>query len=341
MPHSWEYVHPTMSYIPQMNKKTVTYEKTLDISQLSGNNYFIKFYGSSRNTEVLIDGESVGTHIGGDSALVFNITNYVKEKSSITITVNVTNMDTESIPINVDYTQWAGIYRDVELITTDDQYISMEDYGSEGIYIDTNINGENADVKCKTEVSNLSTENKTIVLRTEILSNDGNTVCQEQKKYDLKANTVNQSLASNYKIEKAHLWNGTKDPYLYTMKVSVLDENGNLLDEKTQKFGVRSYEIKNGKFYLNGKEYEIHGVGLHQDREGYGNAVPNNLKVQDMDTMQEMGGNAIRTAHYPHAQYIYNMADERGIIVYCEIPYYLLLSNAPSYKNSIKVNAPS
>ena len=161
-------------------------------------------------------------------------------------------------------------------------------------------------------------------------------MCQEQKKYDLKANTVNQSLASNYKIEKAHLWNGTKDPYLYTMKVSVLDENGNLLDEKTQKFGVRSYEIKNGKFYLNGKEYEIHGVGLHQDREGYGNAVPNNLKVQDMDTMQEMGVNAIRTAHYPHAQYIYNMADERGIIVYCEIPYYLLLSNAPSYKNSIK-----
>ena len=177
LPHSWEYVHPTMSYIPQMNKKTVTYEKTLDISQLSGKNYFIKFYGSSRNTEVLIDGESVGTHIGGYSAFVFNITNYVKKKSSITITVNVTNMDTESIPINVDYTQWAGIYRDVELITTDDQYISMEDYGSEGIYIDTNINGENADVKCKTEVSNLSTENKSIVLRTEILSNDGNTVC--------------------------------------------------------------------------------------------------------------------------------------------------------------------
>ena len=83
LPHSWEYVHPTMSYIPQMNKKTVTYEKTLDISQLSGKNYFIKFYGSSRNTEVLIDGESVGTHIGGYSAFVFNITNYVKKKRGI------------------------------------------------------------------------------------------------------------------------------------------------------------------------------------------------------------------------------------------------------------------
>lgn len=55
-----------------------------------------------------------------------------------------------------------------------------------------------------------------------------------------------------------------------------------------------------------------------------------------MDIMQEMGVNAIRTAHYPHDQYVYNMADERGIIVYCEIPYYLLLSNAQSYKDSIK-----
>ena len=51
-------------------------------------------------------------------------------KDEITIKANVTNIDTVSIPINVDYTQWGGIYRDVELISTDDQYISLEDYGN-------------------------------------------------------------------------------------------------------------------------------------------------------------------------------------------------------------------
>ena len=75
---------------------------------------------------------------------------------------------------------------------------------------------------------------------------------------------------------------------------------------------------------------------MHQDREGYGNAVPDDLKVQDMNLMQEMGVNAIRTSHYPHSQSTYNLADERGMLVYCEIPYYLLLSNAESYKTSIK-----
>lgn len=128
LPHCWEYVHPSKSYIPQFNQKTVTYTKTVDISEMKNKNLFLKFYGSSRNTQVFIDGEEVGTHIGGYSAFVFDISDKAEGKDQITITANVTNLDTTSIPINVDYTQWAGIYRDVELISTDDQYIATEDY---------------------------------------------------------------------------------------------------------------------------------------------------------------------------------------------------------------------
>ena len=91
---------------------------------------------------------------------------------------------------------------------------------------------------------------------------------------------------------------------------------------------------------MNGQEYEIHGVGMHQDREGYGNAVPDDLKVQDMNLMQEMGVNAIRTSHYPHSQSTYNLADERGMLVYCEIPYYLLLiqQSAGIIQNGTEIN---
>ena len=48
-----------------MNSKTVTYEKTVNISEIKNKNLFIKFYGAARNTEVFIDGEKVGTHVGG------------------------------------------------------------------------------------------------------------------------------------------------------------------------------------------------------------------------------------------------------------------------------------
>lgn len=127
LPHSWEYVHPSLSYIPTMNQKTVTYSKKLDVSSYQGRKLFIKFYGVSRNADVSIDGKEVGTHFGGYSAFVFDITSFVQGKSSVNLVVKVSNIDLKSIPINVDYTQWAGIYRDVELISTADQYISTED----------------------------------------------------------------------------------------------------------------------------------------------------------------------------------------------------------------------
>lgn len=302
LPHSWEYVHPTMSFIPQMNAKTVTYTKTVDVSDMNTKNLFLKFYGSARNTEVWIDGERVGKHIGGYSAFVFDITDYVKDKTSFTIKANVTNMDTTSIPINVDYTQWGGIYRDVELIGTEDAYIATEDYGSTGIRVDSTVNGNSATVNLKTELSNKAAEQKDLQLVTEIKDASGNVVNSKEDAVSLEAETTAQAFEDSYTIDSVHLWNGTEDPYLYTMHVMLKDEAGNIVDEASQRFGVRTFEIKNGKFYLNGKEYEIHGVGMHQDREGYGNAVPDELKAQDMDTMQEMGVNAIRTSHYPHDQ---------------------------------------
>ena len=279
LPHSWEYVHPRQSYIPQMNSKTVTYEKTVNISEIKNKNLFIKFYGAARNTEVFIDGEKVGTHVGGYSAFVFDITNYVQGKDEITIKANVTNIDTVSIPINVDYTQWGGIYRDVELISTDDQYISLEDYGNKGIYIDSNVNGTTADVNVKNEISNKSNDDKELKIVTDIYDADGNKVTGTEQKVTAKANKNVQPYSTKCQIDNVHLWNGTKDPYLYTANVTVYNENDEVLDTVSDNFGVRTYEIKNGKFYLNGQEYEIHGVGMHQDREGYGNAVPDDLKV--------------------------------------------------------------
>lgn len=318
-----------------MNRKTVTYKKTIDISQMKNKNLFIKFYGSARNTQVLVDDQEVGTHVGGYSAFVFDITEYAKDKDVISLTVNVTNLDTVSIPINVDYTQWGGIYRDVELISTDNQYISMEDYGNTGVYIDTNVNGTNANIDLRTEISNKAEENTELNIKTEVFDAEGNWVAGDEKQENIEANTLVNEIKSQYVIENVHLWNGTADPYLYTAKITISDQDGTVLDSVSQRFGVRTITIENGKLYLNGNEYEIHGVGIHQDREGYGNAVPDELKEQDFDLMQEMGVNAIRTSHYPHSQSVYEMADERGILVYCEIPYYLLLSKAESYQNSI------
>ncbi len=335
LPHSWDYAHPTMSYIPQYNQKTVTYSKQLDVAKYQGQNLFIKFYGSNKNTTVKVDGQEVGTHVGGYSAFTFDLTKYVQGKNSVALTVDVTNVDTVSIPINVDYTQFSGIYRDVELIALPNQYISTENKGSSGVFVDYKLNGNTASVNTRVDVTNKAAESANLVLKTSISDNTGNVVSETSSNIQVNAGAEVSEQKLDQQITNVHRWNGRSDPYLYTMNVSLQDAVGHVLDAESTKIGFRTFEVSNGKAYLNGKQIEIHGVGYHQDREGVGNAVSRDQMAQDIDTMLDMGVNAVRTSHYPHDPAFYEMADEKGLLVYCEIPYYLIYSKADSYKNSI------
>ena len=335
LPHSWEYVHPVRSYIPAFNKKTATYTREIDLASVTQKQLFIKFYGVSKNAEVLIDGQTVGTHVGGYSAFAFDITDYVQGKSTVMLTVNVTNVDTDSIPINVDYTQWAGIYRDVELIAVEDVHLALDDYGSNGVYVDYTLKGTTADVSIRTGWTNDSAEKRSVTLINQITDASGAIVLSETQNTTIAAADSGTYMTS-LKLDNVHLWNGTSDPYLYTLTTIIQDAEGNELDRISQKIGFRTFEIKNGKAYLNGEVIEIHGVGYHQDREGYGNAVSSEQIASDINEMLEMGVNFVRAAHYPHDRVFYELANEKGLLVYDEIPYYMIYSKAQSYGDSIK-----
>ena len=334
LPHSWEYVHPTKSYIPIFNKKTVTYTKTLDVSQYQGRRLYIKFYGVSKNAEVLIDGESVGTHVGGYSAFTFDITDKIQGKSQVNLTVNVTNVDTDSIPIYVDYTQWAGIYRDVELISTEDQHFSLSNYGSRGIFVDYSLSNGNADLKVKADIAN-NADAASVKVKSQVLNAEGNVVSEVTQPLSLESNGDYSEVSLVQQVANVHRWNGTADPYLYNIKVQLLNDDDSVLDEINQSVGFRTFRVSDGSAYLNGKKIQIHGVGYHQDRQGCGNAATSDQISADFDQMLDMGVNFIRASHYPHDQSFYDLADQKGILVYNEIPYYMIYSKAQSYKDSI------
>lgn len=335
LPHCWEYVHPTMSYIPQMNSKVCSYEKILDVSKYKNKNVFLKFYGVNKNATLYINGEKVGEHIGGFSAFVFDITNYIKG-DSIQIKVDTKNIDTVSIPVQSDFTHWAGLYRDVELIATNDAYISTEDYGTKGIYIDQSFSGNDATATVKTKFSSKATEAKDYKVVTSILDKNGQEVSKNEQNINLLANKSCQENVQSLTVENVHRWNGTNDPYLYTVKVELKDMEDKIYDTQTQKVGFRTIKVKDGKFYLNSKLYKLNGVGMHQDREGYGNATTKEMKEEDINTIMEMGANAVRTAHYAHDQSLYDLADEKGLIVWTEIPFYLLMADTTTFKETTK-----
>jgi beta-galactosidase len=123
-------------------------------------------------------------------------------------------------------------------------------------------------------------------------------------------------------ISHPHLWQGKVDPYLYQVSVEIRDAgSGSATDVVTQPLGLRSIRVDPATgFFLNGVHLALHGVNRHQDTLGRGTALTAVDDVRDFDLMDEMGVNAVRTAHYQQDQKIYDLADARGYVVWTEIP---------------------
>ena len=123
------------------------------------------------------------------------------------------------------------------------------------------------------------------------------------------------------RIAQPRLWQGVKDPYLYHAVVTVRSARGEILDRVSQPLGLRTLTFDPDKgFFLNGQHLLLHGASMHQDRPVKGWAISRADQEQDFDILVDMGGNAVRLAHYQHDQRSYELADERGIVAWAEIP---------------------
>ena len=263
---------------------------------------WIQFDGVNASAHVVLNGSPVCNHDGGYSTFRANITELLRDENELTVEVDNSKND-RVYPQKADFTFYGGIYRDVSLMVVSKNHFALDYFGGPGIRITPTVQGADASVQVTTwhdgegEVS------------IELLDAAGNTVATG-KGPDITLTIFN-----------AHLWNGVKDPYLYSCKARLV-VNGTVEDETTTRFGVRSFKVDPKKgFFLNGKSYPLHGVSRHQDRKGLGNAITREMHDEDMALIKEIGANTIRLAHYQHDQYFYDLCDEVGMVVWAEIPY--------------------
>ena len=263
---------------------------------------WIQFDGVNASAHVVLNGSPVCNHDGGYSTFRANITELLRDENELTVEVDNSKND-RVYPQKADFTFYGGIYRDVSLMVVSKNHFTLDYFGGPGIRITPTVQGADASVQVTTwhdgegEVS------------IELLDAAGNTVATG-KGPDITLTIFN-----------AHLWNGVKDPYLYSCKARLV-VNGTVEDETTTRFGVRSFKVDPKKgFFLNGKSYPLHGVSRHQDRKGLGNAITHEMHDEDMALIKEIGANTIRLAHYQHDQYFYDLCDEVGMVVWAEIPY--------------------
>lgn len=321
LPHTWN-AQDALSGRTDYKRGLGHYERRLFVpADWKGQRLYLRFEGANSIADLFVNGRHAGQHRGGYGAFVFEITDFVNYGKANTLRVSVNNAETlELMPLVGDFNFYGGLYRDVHLVRTGPTCISLLDHGSSGIrLVQDSVSKDYAAIRALVALSNGSDTATQAEVLLRLLDGDREVAAQRLTLTLPPDSSVEGSLPVS--LRRPHLWDGRRDPFRYRAEVS-LWRNGHEVDRVEQPLGLRYYHIDPERgFFLNGRHLPLRGVCRHQDRSEVGNALRREHHDEDAAIMAEMGANAVRLAHYPQAEYFYDLMDRYGFIVWAEIPF--------------------
>jgi beta-galactosidase len=280
------------------------YRKHFTVSKKdSGQRFQIQFDGVFRNASFWINGFYLGNNLSGYIGVDYDITDYL-------------NYDKDNVLVaRVDATQYegwfyegAGIYRHVWLNAYNNLHIPAN-----GIFLYSGVGGNKANVSIETSIENKNLLNAAGTVLSYITDRNGMKVAQSKEQpVSLKTNEI-FSIKQTVVVTNPHLWS-LDDPYLYRV-VSLVKQNGKIIDSINQRLGIRTIEIKPNGVFLNGQYLKVKGTCNHQDHAGVGSALPDYLQYYRVRLLKDMGVNAIRTSHNPPTPELLDACDSLGMLV--------------------------
>ena len=307
LPHSWNAIDGQDGGNDYFRGSCV-YTKTITRAELPvADRYYLEIEGANSSADVYAGGVKLAHHDGGYSTWRVDITESLGESCELAIVVD--NSPSEEVyPQMADFTFYGGIYRDVNIVAVAENHFDLDYFGGKGLMITPTVNGKDATVEVEVFTTALKDGQRIAYTIYDKDENELQKIVSDEKKV-------------SFEIKDVHLWHGRRDPYLYCCEAEIV-EGDEVVDNVCSRFGCRSFQIDPERgFILNGEEYPLRGVSRHQDRLGIGNALLPEHHTEDMDFICEVGATTIRLAHYQHDQFFYDLCDERGMVVWAEIPY--------------------
>ncbi len=309
IPHTWSGEQSIANYARSIYAPEAWSEKRV----------FVKFAGVQRVTDIFVNGKYVGEHRGGATAFTFEITDFLRFEANNNLMVVVNGApQSDLLPTSVEHDIESGIYRNVELLVTPKCAISPLYYGSSGVFVSTS---EATPSHVKGDVKVLISQRQTSdePCEVKLTIRDAKDVVVYRGDHTSNS-TEGESVSIPFDIKKAKLWSPSS-PDLYTFEVELLSENDS--DKVSVRSGFRTIEATTqGYIKINDKPTNIKGVTLYHDHPAVGSALTPKEYDSDMAIIRDMGATAIRSAVYPHDQYLYNLCDKEGVMAWIELPLY-------------------
>ena len=297
------------------------YRRHFKVSSIEKNQQFgIEFDGVYMNSDVWINGHHLGKHPYGYTGFVYDLTPYIRKEGN-TIAVRIDN----SLQLSSRWYTGSGIYRHVWLNSSAPVHIVQC-----GTYITTpKVDSIAATITVRTSVENSLSIPKKMILRSVVLDRDGKEIARGEMPV-LITSSGKEEIEQSIQVISPSLWS-VDHPVLYTLN-SYLIEGTKEIDNYTSSFGIRTIGYDKDKgFLLNGKHLKMNGVCLHHDAGCLGAAVPEQAWVRRLQSLKEMGCNAIRTSHNPVAPEFLDLCDKMGFLVMDEIFDEWVEKKAPEY----------
>lgn len=313
LPHDWSVkgqLSPTLAsctgYLPG---GIGWYRKTIDIpAGKPGEKVYLYFEGVYNRSEVFLNGQSLGKRPNGYISFMYDATPFIKPGEKNVIAVRVDHSHSAD-------SRWytgSGIYRNVWLVHANPIHIAQW-----GIYAYPEKVKNGYRLNVEVEIQNEEKENATLSVLNELYDATGKLVAKDRKKLTTMPGKENK-LVTSLAVKNPTLWS-LSEPNLYTLKTTVL-KDGTVTDRTSTRTGFRFYTFDPDKgFALNGEWMKMKGVCIHHDAGVLGSAVPREVWKRRLETLKEVGVNAIRTSHNPQSTDLYDLCDEMGILVIDEM----------------------
>ena len=262
-------------------------------SEWQGKRLILRFDGAAHEATVFCNGTRVGYHACGYTAFSVDITDSVDFGGENIIDVRLDTRESLNIPpfgFVIDYLCYGGLYREVTLEVKDPEYIKEVLIENTGLH--------ELRVRIESECESVATD---------IVDDSGKVIASACGK------------AFELSVPNAQLWS-LDSPALHTARVRAM-RGGEVVDEKSLRFGFRTVRFENDGFYLNGQKVKLRGLNRHQSYAYVGYAMPKSVQELDAEILKnELGVNAVRTSHYPQSQHFISRCDELGLLVFTELP---------------------